>query len=73
MKEEASTFRVMDNDGNTLNFVRAAEKEAPSDSFETRVQKRRDEAIRKCQRWQLTVYRTETLKVVPCDSMGHPI
>lgn len=73
MKEEASTFRVMDEAGNTLNFVHTAEKEQPSDSMATRVERRKAEAERKMGQWLATHFPLEKLRVVPCDSIGKPL
>lgn len=73
-EKEPRTFRVMDSKGNTLNFVETASTEKDSDTMETRVEKRRIEANKKCQQWMQTVYRgEEVLKVVGCGPTGKPL
>jgi hypothetical protein len=72
-KLKPHTFRVCDKQGQTLNHVKLAATERPSDPYEVFVEKRRAEAEQKRQGWMSTVYPGESLVVVACDSQGHPL
>lgn len=72
-RAQATTFRVMDYHGNSLNHVRYVESERPTDSLEIMVEKRKEEAERKRARWAAGYFINERLQVVPCDAQGHPV
>lgn len=75
--QTASTFRVVGSNGGTMNLIKTASTENPSDAHEVRVEKRRQEAELKRQQWYYNYFSClgidETLSIVACDSQGYPL
>lgn len=75
--QRVETFRVVASNGGTLNLIQHATTESSSDSYDVRIEKRRQEAELKRQQWYYNYFSClgidETLTVVPCDSQGHAL